>query len=278
MKIVSIVILALVATGGQTKFGARASAVVIDVSVTERQIPVAGLTAEDFIVTDNGIPQAIHDLTADTLPIDVHVTTDVSGSLRIADRRAIAQAVTDVRTSLTSQDRFSVTEFATHVAERVPLGAATAPYVLGEGTDTAVFDALLLALVRPDLAARRQFSIFMTDGLDSSSYFDTETVLQTARFSRGPVTFVLAPDRAARPHGGVLRAVARQTGGDVLIAKDRTAVASALTSALHGFRASYVLRYIPAGVSPSGWHEIRVQTKSRRYAIRARQGYWSQDR
>ena len=43
------------------------------------------------------------------------------------------------------------------------------------------------------------------------------------------------------------------------------------------FRASYVLRYTPAGVSREGWHDLNVKVRApdtSKMTIRARRGYW----
>jgi hypothetical protein len=40
------------------------------------------------------------------------------------------------------------------------------------------------------------------------------------------------------------------------------------------FRTRYVLRYIPAGVERSGWHDLVVTTPGKRYQIHARRGYF----
>jgi len=43
---------------------------------------------------------------------------------------------------------------------------------------------------------------------------------------------------------------------------------------LEDFRATYVLQYVPQGVSPDGWHEVEVSVKARgKYDVRARKGY-----
>ena len=43
---------------------------------------------------------------------------------------------------------------------------------------------------------------------------------------------------------------------------------------LDDFRATYVLQYVPHGVSPDGWHEVDVSVKTRgKFDIRARKGY-----
>ena len=54
-----------------------------------------------------------------------------------------------------------------------------------------------------------------------------------------------------------------------------SALLRAFKTIFDDFRQSYVLRYSPAGVSPNGWHAIRVEVPAVKDAtIRARQGYY----
>jgi hypothetical protein len=46
--------------------------------------------------------------------------------------------------------------------------------------------------------------------------------------------------------------------------------------ALDWFRAAYVVRYRATGVSPDGWHELRVRvTRPGDYDVKARKGYFA---
>lgn len=265
---------ALRSAADQVRFAARASAVVIDVSVTDDGQAVGGLTLDDFIVLDNDVPQEVLDLSQDRLPIDVSITADISGSMRPADRQIINQAIEQVGRALRPDDRVMATLFWSHISERIPLGPPPITLTAWDaGLNTSIFDALLLALVRPDLPDRRQFSIFMTDGMDTSSYFDAALVRDTARHTTSPITIVLAPDRAPTAMDDLLSAVALQTGGEMIALKDRQRLRETFGQALENFRASYVLRYVPTGVSAPGWHTVTVSVKNRRYTVRARQGY-----
>lgn len=265
-------------TGEQARFSTKATAVIIDVAVTDGERPVLGLTKDDFVVMDNGVRQEIQDLTLERLPTDVHITADISGSMRAADRQIINDAIAQVGRALSPDDRVSTTVFWTHISQRTPLGPPSAIRTVSDaGHDTVVLDAMLLALVQPEITGRRQFSIFMTDGVDTASHFDEATVLATARHAKGPMTVVLAPDRAPRSIDGTLRSVALQTGGEVISLKDRSQLRGTFSRALENFRSSYVVRYFPTGVAPGGWHSVNVSVKSSRYTVRARQGWGSPD-
>jgi Ca-activated chloride channel family protein len=258
-------------------FRAKTDVVVIDAAVTDnRAEAVTTLTKDDFEIRDNGVVQAILDFTRETAPLDVTITIDVSGSMTRADRAIVERALSSIGGVLTPADRASVVTFGALIAERAPMRAGPIVADLsGAGTGgTALFDALLLALVTPPAVDRRQFGLFMTDGDDNYSFFDSATVVETARHANAPLSIVLVENRASLPVRGALQAIAVTTGGEVIESRRRDGLEQAFLTALENFRTSYVLRYTPAGVDPGGWHDVSVTVKAKGYAVRARRGYW----
>jgi hypothetical protein len=71
----------------QTTFRSGIDLVPINVSVQDGSRPVAGLQAADFEVLDNGVPQTITDVSADTLPIDIkHAAATAAEYARRSER------------------------------------------------------------------------------------------------------------------------------------------------------------------------------------------------
>jgi VWFA-related protein len=260
----------------QTIYRAQTDVVVIDAAVTDGRKPVTNLTKEDFELRDNGVVQSILDFSRETTPLDVTVTVDISSSMTRADRAIVERALAALSGALAPADRAAVVTFGSQIVERVPLQPAPIAADLSSvGTGgSAVFDALLLALVTPPQIGRRQFGLVMTDGDDNSSYFDSRTVVETARHASAPVSIVVVENRAPLPVQGALRAIALNTGGEVIELKRKDALSLAFLTALENFRTSYVLRYTPSGVDPTGWHDVAVSVKTRGYTVRARRGYW----
>jgi hypothetical protein len=70
---------------------------------------------------------------------------------------------------------------------------------------------------------------------------------------------------------------AQLTGGSVHTARssaDATGIALFFDAILDDFRRSYILHYVPEGVSRAGWHRLRVEVQGRGLRARARTGYW----
>jgi Mg-chelatase subunit ChlD len=259
----------------QSVFRTRTDVVVIDAAVMDGRKPVGGLTKDDFEIRDNGVVQPVLDISHESVPLDVTIAIDISGSMKPEDRELVKGAVAQVSDALKATDRARVTVFATSISERTPLTHPPISVDLSQvGGSTAVFDALLLSIISPPIVDRRQFVLFMTDGQDTTSAFDGPVVIETARHSSAATTVILVPSRAPDLTRGLLVSVAAQTGGEVIELKGHDQLSQAFLTALDNFRTSYVLRYSPAGVSRLGWHDVAVTVKSKGYRVRARRGYW----
>ena len=259
-------------------YRSRAEVVVIDVSVMDGRRPVLQLQRDDFELRDSGVVQQILDFDSQTLPLDVTVTVDISGSMTPEKRATVERAIGQVSRALRPDDRGAVVTFAARISERSPLQA---PPILvdlsGVGPGTSVRDALLLSLVTDRRDDRRQLNLFMTDGDDTSSYFDTRTVVETARHAGGQTSVILVRDngRLRGPTREMIDQVAATTGGEVLELDGGDDLSNAFLRTVEAFRTSYVLRYTPNGVSATGWNEVVVRVKKRNYTVRARNGYWA---
>ena len=140
-------------TPQQPVFRSSANAVMVDIAVRDasRRI-VTDLTAADFTVLDNGVPQQVDDLSFGKLPIDVTVGLDVSGSVNgpLLDRLrlGINQLMADLRRDdrlklMVFNMRFNQTiDFTTDVAQ-IDRAIKSA----GSAGGTALFDALSVAMI-----------------------------------------------------------------------------------------------------------------------------------
>jgi hypothetical protein len=63
------------------RFRAGVDAVRVDVLVTDRNRPVGGLTAADFSLLDNNVPQQIEAMHSEDVPVSMMLTLDASASV-----------------------------------------------------------------------------------------------------------------------------------------------------------------------------------------------------
>lgn len=269
-------------------FRARVEVVVIDAAVMHDGKPVTGLARHDFELRDNGVVQQIIDFGPATLPLDVTLTIDVSGSMTPTKRAIVQRAVDRVNSALQPADRVRIVTFGSHVAERVPLQpppVAFTPTEIGGGT--AVLDALLFSLVTPPVDGRRQLCLLMTDGNDTTSLFDSATVLDTVRYANGQLSFVITGSNEPSDHSfagirerrrgalATMKTIAEWTGGSLVELDGDDRLSEAFISVIQGFRSGYVLRYAPDPAAAEGWHDVSVTVKEKKYTVRAKRGYWA---
>ena len=277
----------------QSVFRSSVDSVVVDVSVFSSGRPVGDLTTADFEVRDKGIVQAVVDMSYETLPIDVTLVIDVSGSVTGPLLDALTRAINGVGTRLRPGDRARPVTFNDRIVEHVDLpivaGPALTAALNSTSGHTTLLDAIAMALIAEPQAGRRQLAIVFTDGRDNLSILNESAVLDVARRS-GPSVFVVAATAGtasplitrlgvrlatAVPHEALFRSLANLTGGQFAVLFRNQDLSGSFVQAFDAFRTSYVLRYTVQGVPRAGWHDITVQvTRPGDYEIRARKGYF----
>ena len=271
-------------------FRSGVDAVTVDVSVFQGNRAMHGLTAADFELTDNGVKQDLTASSLETLPIDLTLIQDVSGSVRnqIEDMRADVRAVAAM---LKRDDRLRLLTFATHVS--APFGflnGGILPRVelVQPGGATSFHNSLISALLTTPPADRRQLIVAFSDGLDTTSFLDATDVRSAAARTDAVLHIFLVRYYTVQhashgwlPYNGepdaeALRATALDTGGQFYRNPSVASVPKLVGKVLDEFRTSYVLRYTATGVAPSGWHDVAVRvTRPGTYTVRARKGYFA---
>ena len=277
----------------RTTFRAGTDAVTVEASVWRDKRPVTGLKASDFELLDNGVPQTISDLSYERLPIDVTVVLDVSASVTGAVLDQLRQAVRQLKSDLGSGDRLKLVAFNMQIRRLADFDAPasatdTAFASLSGRGSSAIFDSVAVQLASPSVEGRRHLIVLFTDGEDSSSISDPDTLFDVARRTTATVDIVLAstapernnaspfarsPGRPPITVGRLYDQLARETGGVVVPTTTGDSLASTFRRTLADFRASYVLYFTPHGVTPTGAHSIDVRMKQAGTEVRARRGY-----
>ena len=292
--ILALTLLPVAPAAQQPRYRAVTAVVTVSVSVKRGNTAVANLKTSDFTLTDSGIPQKIEVVSIESLPIDVTLFLDTSGSTagKLDEMRHDVQAVLQL---LRSEDRFrllTIGDTVNEVVPWVPAGTKVPVTIEPVGGISLIRDALMLALVHRPEPGRRHLVVGMTDRQDCGSVVPTgllheiagrsESVLHLVDYSGsggGSRYRVRGCSPQALPDGEeILERAAERTGGE-LHRQSRffraTSIARAFREIFNDFRQSYVLRYSPEGVPARGWHPIVVRVPSAGNAtIRARQGYY----
>jgi VWFA-related protein len=188
--------------------------------VTENEQPVGGLTAADFKVREDEVPQEPINVAAQVQPLSVIVTLDTSGSMNKAIGTAKEAAASFVD-GLGSGDSVGVIGFSRTVSLLSPMSGAKAEAKkaiegLAARGDTALFDALYASLDATRGRPGRRAVVLLSDGVDDDGFGKilskktSADVLVLAKELNVPVfTIGLGSEIDEK----TLRAVATESGG-----------------------------------------------------------------
>lgn len=192
------------ATGQQT-FRSRADVVSIPTAVLDKGRPVQGLTAADFELRDNGVLQTISRVSAETVPVDLTLVLDLSGSVDAALLERLKAAVRSTIRALLPGDRVRLLALSHVLREISPFAPASATIPLDgltAGGATSLYDGLAAAMMHRSTPDRRQLIVAFTDGKDSTSVVDAPTLEQIARLTDSVVAIVVPATAAPRQTSG----------------------------------------------------------------------------
>lgn len=273
MKLVAALMTALSIGGIQPSFRAGIEMVQLDVAVTRSGKPVAGLTAQDFDLTDEGVPQVIQSVAMSDVPLELTVVLDVSQSVSGRRMASLRSAVSQLLTRLKPEDRVSLISFSHRVRRLVPMGRDIEGVrdelsALEADGATGLRDAVYLSLQSSPHTGARPVVVVFSDGVDTASWLSEDEVVVAARRA-GTVAHMLlmAPNAFAER-------VADASGGRVWKISDDGELPRVFGSVLDEMRARYLLSYAPTPIGASGWHQIKVRVKGRSADVNARPGYF----
>lgn len=275
-------------------FRSSADLVSIQASVRDKRgRPVGGLTTADFEVRDNGQPRSILSLRSDRRsPVSVAILVDMSGSMRVGSKIAMARQAFDAILSQLhdGQDELALFTFDSKLHERQPFtsdvsrlkGSLEKFDAFGA---TSLYDAAAATARRlADRSAAHKAIVIVTDGIDTSSSMSASEVSGLASSIDVPVYIVAtvaSPDRLALEEGGErsepssgadLRDLAGWTGGHLVFAGTATETLLAAANLLDELRQQYVLAIEAA--STHEWRRLEVRVKRASASVKARSGYF----
>lgn len=191
------------ANAQQPTFQTRTELVSLNVAVTNAQAQhVAGLTAEQFEVFEDGVPQELKFFAPGDMPLDVVILLDTSASM-LSSLRLVQQAATRFARALRQGDRASVMgisnglrvlqEFTSDIpaVERAINTATT-------GGRTPLYSSIYTALRELEkmrsqaTEPRRQSIVVLSDGHDTASAFGFDDLVSIVRRYAVPI-YTIAP-------------------------------------------------------------------------------------
>jgi Ca-activated chloride channel family protein len=273
-----LALLALAVLAQTPTFRMGVERVLLDVSATRDGRSVAGLTAADFSVTDNGVAQQIESAQLEDAALSVQLVLDVSSSLQGSRLQRLIDASTGLLSSLRPTDRAGLITFATSVEVRVPLTSdiervkRAVAAVRGTGA-TSLRDAVALALETRPAEGTRGLIVVFSDGADTTSWLRSTDIVESAR--RSGTVIHLVEIRGPDGTSPFLSALAKAAGGRIFSASSEKDLAQVFSEALSEMRARYLLTFAPNPADVAGWHDLKVRTRANGIDVQARPGYFA---
>jgi VWFA-related protein len=279
----------------QTVFRAATDLVTLPVTVVDdKQRYVTNLQREDFAVFEEGVAQSVSLFVAGTLPLDLMLLLDTSGSM-VSRLPIVRRAATRFVRALTADDRAAIVLFDERVRIAQPLTHDRD--VLLESIQraspsggTAFYEAMYIALRelaharRNSTEVRRQALVVLTDGDDNSSdNVSFDDVLRDARMGSVTIYTVLPPDPLEPQHGPqlrpgtlyTLRKLAEDSGGRLFAPVRMELLPDVYGEIAHELNQQYWLAYAPRP-SSAGFKRVSVQVLTRPgLRARTRSGYYA---
>jgi len=251
-------------------FQAGVSQVRVDVEVLNGGQPVSKLTAQHFLVKDNGEPQKVVHVSQNEEPLDVILLFDVSGSMKPTVERVSASA-RKAMAHLRRGDRVAVMTFATRprllAGFTEDLGAVERTIekdVLGEPFEgwTRIWDGVHESSqvhFRQGRSGRRRAVVIITDNYGQRGKVDENTTTESLWEADAILCGVIIPNpgeakRTKRPIG--MNKLAEETGGDTILSDDP---GEAFEQMIDRIRSRYSVYYeMPKG-TPGEFRTVKVE-------------------
>lgn len=267
--------------------------VVLHAAVRDRQgVFVPGLAKEHFQVSEDGVRQQVRLFTYEDIPVTVGLVVDHSGSmaLKLPD---VLTAVRVFAEASNPNDEMFVINFNEHVEPGLAppmrftnsaaalVNAITGMTATGQ---TALYDAVSKGLDQLAEGRRdKKVLVVISDGADNASRVRLDALLERIGASDVIVYAIgifdeQAPDR----NRGVLRRLARVSGGDAFIPSSTSGLVPACSLIAREIRSQYTIGYVSTNATPSNsYRRIRVTATAPgqgKLTVRTRSGYYATGR
>ena len=220
----------------------------------ERGEPIGDLSAADFRVAEDGIPQMVSAFAAGEFPLSVAIGVDRSFSMasgKVDRLSAVKNAARTFVGALRAGDQVMVIAVGSETEVAAPLSADRA--------------AALAAIDRIEPL------VLLSDGVDR--YSDTQPAALLDRARRSDV--LAYPIAIGRTRAPIFAELAAATGGRSFFVKDPRELPAEMTAIARELHFQYLLGYAPARGGEPGWRSIDVTVNRPGVRVRARDGYFS---
>ncbi len=257
-------------------------------AVTDRQgHPTNELAERSFEVYEDGVRQQVRLFRHDDVPATVGLIVDHSGSMKPKMTDVIAAARAFVYSSRVDDEMFVINfneDVSAGLPEAIPFTSHSADLEAAIGNapvtgKTALYDAIGRGMAQLRTGTREKKAlVVISDGGDNASRRTLPDILKLAAESSAIIYTVGIfdsedPDR----NTGVLRNLARATGGEAFFPSETADVVPICQGIARDIRNQYTIGYVSANTSRSdAYRKIRVVAHgadNSKLVVRTRSGY-----
>jgi VWFA-related protein len=259
--------------------------------------PVSGLTTDDFRVTENGVSQKVSFAGSDSIPFNLAILLDLSGSTR-PDRKAMLGVAERFVSLIGAHDRvalyalaggmFHVLTSLTSDRDRLLATIRNLPPVSGA---SPLYDTIVLAYGE-ELRSRpgqRNALIVISDGIDNQvSHQENPSKVNFNKLVKASAemdaliypVFLLSGERFGRNWSRRARRrmeeLASASGGRLFPAVSIQDLQPVLPALAEELRSVYSVAYYPENQNFDGaWRRVKVEVTRPGVVVRARPGYYA---
>jgi Ca-activated chloride channel family protein len=272
-------------------FSAETGLVNVAVTVEDAQgRPVEGLTARDFVVSEDGRRQKVEMCARMGEPgnpstsLDVALLVDTSDSMLATLRRSQDVTVRFLSSLPNAQDVivvfFDQVQRLEHFDREHPEALFERVRTLPEGGNTAVRDAIVFSLKALSTSNGRSALVLLTDGIDTVSRTEPaalDKAVQSHAVTIYPVAYPASAGDGPDPQKALkdLDRLAQVTGGRLFKLPNEAALPGVLDEIVAELRSQYVLGFTPeTSGTPGRLRKITVQVPGRgKLIVRHRVSY-----
>jgi len=276
--------------GGEYSIKVNVDMVVLRATAQDhKNILVSGLSQDDFQVYENGARQPIKYFSHEDIPVTVGLVVDNSGSMGPKRHDVIAAALAFARSS-NPHDQMFVVNFNEKVSFGLPGNIAFTDQaaqlqlalsrVAADG-ETALYDAVAVALEHLKTGDRdKKVLIVISDGGDNASKHRLAEIMALAEKSSAIIyTIGIFDDQDVDRNPGVLKRLAKETGGEAFLPESLTEVAPICERIARDIRNQYTIAYVPTNRKLDGTYrviKVNASVAGRgRLLVRTRTGYFA---
>jgi len=257
-------------------------AVELYTTVTDKGKPVNHLQASNFKVFEDGVVQKIQGFEyVKNLPISVGLVIDTSASMLDSLHDAEQAALNFLDYSIGVKDRAFVVSFdnepylLSKLTGRKDKLVRSLSGLRAEGS-TALYDAIIYGLYQFTGVKGKKALVILTDGKDTASKFDYDTLVEYVRKSGisiyGIGLKIPATDIKVK---GDLNRIASATGGQTFYVDASKNLDGIYRQINDDLRAQYLLTYYSANTEKKdAWRKIEVKVEPTNLSARTISGYY----